>query len=71
MSLARALLQAGVPVVMANRWPVDDRASVTFATAFHAAYSQNPDAAAALRHAQMSMIHSADAQLRAPSAWAG
>jgi CHAT domain-containing protein len=71
MSLARALLQAGVPTVLANRWLVDDRAAVTFATAFHGAYRQIPDAAAALQRAQVSMIHSDDPQLRAPSAWAG
>ena len=71
MSLARSLLQAGVPTVLANRWLVDDLAAVTFAVAFHEAYRQTPDAAAALQRAQVSMIHSGDERLRTPAAWAG
>jgi CHAT domain-containing protein len=71
MSLARALLQAQVPAVLASRWLVSDRAAVTLATTFHDAYRHTPDAAAALQRAQVSMIHSSDASLRDPAAWAG
>src|SRR5262249_10833465 len=71
MSLARALLQAGGPVGVANRWPGDDRASGPVAAAVPTAYSTTPAAAAALRHGKMLRAHSDDAQLRPPSAWAG
>jgi CHAT domain-containing protein len=71
MSLARVLLQAGVPAVLANRWLVDDRAAMTLAAVFHEAYSRSPDAAAALQRAQLAMIRAEDPQLRNPSAWAG
>jgi tetratricopeptide (TPR) repeat protein len=71
MSLARAFLQAGVPTVVANRWVVDDRASIQIATRFHRDYRTGGNAAAALRSAQLAFIDSTDSSLRSPSVWAG
>ena len=71
MSLARAFLQAGVPTVVANRWPVDDGSSGAFVVKFHESFRAGGDAAAALRQAQLAMLGSDDARLRDPSTWAG
>jgi CHAT domain-containing protein/tetratricopeptide (TPR) repeat protein len=71
MSLSRALLAAGVPTVVANVWPVSDRASRLLFDAFHEMYARTGDAPVALRHAQRLLASSPDATLSAPRQWAG
>jgi CHAT domain len=68
-SLARAFLAAGVPVVVASLWDVDDRSSARFLVAFHSALRGGLEPGAALRQAQLAFLASAEAADRHPSVW--
>lgn len=69
--LSGSLLAAGVGGVVGNLWEVGDRRTLQLMTAFHGAYRDSDDPAAALRQAQLHMLRSPDAALRSPAAWAG
>lgn len=69
--LAGAFLTAGAGGVVGAAWRVDDAATRALMDAFHRAYARVPDAARALRTAQLSLLRSHDPALRAPAAWAG
>jgi CHAT domain-containing protein len=70
-ALLLAFLAAGAKEVVGSTWRVDDRATHTLLTEFHRTYARKRDAVAALRHSQLKMIHSTQAWISAPSAWAG
>jgi CHAT domain-containing protein/tetratricopeptide (TPR) repeat protein len=70
MSLARAFLAASVPSVVATVARVGDVAGEELLTAFHTAYAQGNDAAAALRAAQLQMIHRQGSMNADPTHWA-
>jgi CHAT domain-containing protein len=55
-SLARAFLAAGVPLVIASQWDVEDDAAAELSRLFHRSYGRGADPAAALRSAQLDMI---------------
>lgn len=70
MSLARPFLAAGVPVVIASLWRVDDRAAQTQLAAFHERLSQGDAPIDAMRAAQLDMLKGTDDALRLASNWA-
>lgn len=70
LSLARAFMAAGVPAVVNTIGPVEDRAGAMLLTAFHKAYVSGFDPAAALRIAQLRLLHDPDPSLNAAAAWA-
>jgi CHAT domain-containing protein/tetratricopeptide (TPR) repeat protein len=70
-NLARPFLAAGVPMVVASLWNVDDRASHRLLVAFHRALRGSGNVAEALRHAQLELMGDADPLLQTPAAWAG
>ncbi|HET7460011.1 MAG TPA: CHAT domain-containing protein, partial [Longimicrobium sp.] len=69
--LSAALLGAGAQGVVGSLWDTDDRLTLPLMVAFHRAYARDRDGAAALREAQLSLLHSGDRELASPSAWAG
>lgn len=69
MGLARALLAAEVPSVVASRWLVLDRASRDLFATFHREYVRTGDAPTALAMAQREMI--ARDTVSSPYVWAG
>ncbi|HEX8361909.1 MAG TPA: CHAT domain-containing protein, partial [Longimicrobium sp.] len=69
--LSGALLAAGAGGVVGSLWRVDDALTRPLMTQFHRAYRASGDAAGALRHAQLRLLHSPDPALRSPAAWAG
>jgi CHAT domain-containing protein len=66
-----ALLSAGAGGVVGSLWQVDDELTRPFMLAFHRAYQQNGDPAAALRAAQVEMLRLNDPRLRSPAVWGG
>lgn len=71
INLARPFLAAGVPVVLASLWKVDDRATRELFGQFHKRIRRGDDPAAALAAAQNAMISSGNAALKHPAHWAG
>ncbi len=69
--LSGAVLAAGAGGVVGSLWRVDDAPTRALMAEFHQVYRTSADAAAALRHAQLRLLHSTDGSLRAPAAWAG
>ena len=69
-SLARAFLAAEVPAVVASLWPVNDARTAELMTRLHERVARGEDPAAALRAAQLTMLHAKDPALRSPSTWA-
>jgi CHAT domain-containing protein len=69
VSVARPFLAAGVPLVIASQWDVEDRATARLFLAFHERLSATHDAARALREAQLQMLRSNDSSLDAPASW--
>jgi CHAT domain-containing protein/cytochrome c-type biogenesis protein CcmH/NrfG len=70
-SFARQFLVAGVPLVVASLWPVDDsEATAQLMIAFHRHRRSGVATADALRRAQEEMISSGDARYRRPLYWA-
>jgi CHAT domain-containing protein len=67
----RPFLAAGVPMVVASLWDVDDSTSRSFFREFHRRFPANNDAAAALREVQIAFLHGDDPVLAHPSSWAG
>lgn len=68
--LSGALLSAGAGGVVGSLWRVDDRHTRVLMEAFHEAYRETGDAAAALRTAQLELLRSGNPALRSPAAWA-
>lgn len=69
VSVARPFLGAGVPVVVASQWDVDDRATSQLFVAFHRALVETQDPVKALRTAQLTLLHSHDSLLASPESW--
>ena len=69
-SLARPFLAAGVPIVVASLWDVDDRATRTLFVAFHQALGRGAPAANALRAAQLAALANGAGSLSDPFNWA-
>jgi CHAT domain-containing protein len=70
LSLARSLLAAGVPTVVASHQRVGDRAARALSVAFHREYRATGDPAIALRRAQEQQIANNDADVSSPIQWA-
>jgi CHAT domain-containing protein len=70
-NLARPFLAAGVPVVVASLWDLDDGLVDEIFGTFYGALRRRFDPAAALRTAQVDMIEHASAGARPPATWAG
>jgi len=69
-SLARAFLLAGARAVAGTLWEVDDDVASDFFLRFHKHLRAGESPAAAVRSAQIEMIHASDPRLRHPAAWA-
>ena len=69
ISVARPFLAAGVPVVVASQWDVDDAATQQLFLEFHRALSSTKDPVAALRSAQLALLGSGNPALMAPASW--
>lgn len=71
INLARPFLARGVPVVIASLWDVDDAASEALFQRFYVAVRAGASPSAALRDAQLALLHHTDGTLRETAAWAG
>jgi CHAT domain-containing protein len=69
VSVARPFLAAGVPVVIASQWDVDDQATARLFREFHRFLAESQDEVWALRAAQLALLRSRDPQLTAPRSW--
>ncbi len=69
VSVARPFLAAGVPMVVASQWDVDDRATARLFVEFHRALSKSADPVQALRSAQLTLLRSGDDTLASPRSW--
>jgi CHAT domain-containing protein len=69
IGVARPFLAAGVPVVIASQWDVDDRATEQVSTRFHRELTERRDPVTALRAAQLSMLRSGDPVQAQPGSW--
>jgi CHAT domain-containing protein/tetratricopeptide (TPR) repeat protein len=69
VSVARPFLAAGVPLVIASQWDVDDLATEQLFLAFHRALAESHDAISALRTAQLSLLHSSNHSFAEPRNW--
>jgi CHAT domain-containing protein len=70
-SLARPLLGAGVPGVVASLWEVPDTQTAALMPDLHRAFRRGDTAAEALRQAQLQRLRSDDPSARDPRAWGG
>lgn len=68
--LAGAFLRAGVSAVVGTLWPVDDAEAAALFTELHRRMRGGDDAATALRHATLLLLHGSNARSRHPAAWA-
>jgi CHAT domain-containing protein len=69
VSVARPFLAAGVPMVVASQWDVDDGATAQLFVAFHRALAETQDPVRALRRAQISLLRSGNTVLASPANW--
>ena len=69
LSLARAFLVSGVPVVVSSLWPVDSQATAELMIDFHKIRKQGLSTAEALRRAQLKMLGSSQGRFRHPYYW--
>jgi CHAT domain-containing protein len=69
-SLSLAFLAAGSRSVIGTLWKIDDDAAHALALEFHRQLRSGFSASAALRSAQLAMLHSVDRRLRDPRTWA-
>lgn len=67
--LAAAFFAAGVPVVVASLWEVDDRVSGELMTRFHRAVAEGAEPVTALREAQVALMRGTDPLHRSPATW--
>jgi CHAT domain-containing protein len=56
LGLARSVIAAGVPSVVASLWPVDDATTSALMTGFHARLRAGESTSAALRGAQLALL---------------
>ena len=70
MGLARSFLIAGVPVVVASLWDVDDEPSSRLVLRFHELLRGGADPMTAVRQAQLESLAGTDRSLASPRAWA-
>ena len=68
-SLARPFLAAGVPLVLASLWKVDDDTAAELLYRFHQRVSHGEDAVAALQEAQLAAFRSGRPKLASPAHW--
>jgi CHAT domain-containing protein len=68
--LAGALLGAGAGGVVGSLWPVGDTEAQEVMVRFHERYRRGGDAPAALRGAQLALLHASEPRLRSPAVWA-
>jgi CHAT domain-containing protein len=68
--LAGAFLTAGAGAVVGTLWPVDDAEAAELFAEFHRRMRNGEDAATALRHATLGLLHGGNARRRHPAAWA-
>jgi CHAT domain-containing protein len=71
LGVTRPFLAAGVPMVVASLWDVDDASSRAFFLEFHRRFLTEGDAATSVRGAQLAFIQGKDPVLAHPSKWAG
>ena len=71
LGMTRPFLEAGVPMIVASLWDVDDSASRRFFLEFHRRFLAGGDAATAVREAQVALLRGSDPVLAHPSMWAG
>jgi len=69
VSLARPFLAAGVPLVIASQWDVDDAATERLFTTFHRVLARYHDPVAALRAAQLVMLKGNKSKHASPNYW--
>ena len=69
LSLARAFLVSGVPVVVSSLWPVDSQATAELMIDFHKIRKQGFSTAEALRRAQLDMPGRSQSRFRHPYYW--
>jgi CHAT domain-containing protein len=69
VSVARPFLGAGVPLVVASQWDVDDRATEQLTLGFHRELAKSGNPVQALRSAQLAMLQSGDAVQARPDSW--
>jgi CHAT domain-containing protein len=70
LSLARPLLSAGIPRVIAALWAADDEGSRQLLVSFHREFARGSSGGTALRTAQLGLLHGPDAAMRSPANWA-
>jgi CHAT domain-containing protein len=69
--LVRPLLAAGVPGVLGTLWDINDATSPRLLVSFHEQYRKGSDAAVALQHAQLELLHDNNDKLhQSPLTWA-
>ena len=71
LGVTRPFLAAGVPMVVASLWDVDDSSSRAFFLEFHRRFLAEGDAATSVRQAQLAFLQGNDPVLAHPSKWAG
>jgi len=69
VSVARPFLAAGVPLVVASQWDVDDRATEQLTFGFHRELAKSGNPVQALRATQLAMLRSGDAVEARPESW--
>jgi CHAT domain-containing protein/predicted negative regulator of RcsB-dependent stress response len=69
VSVARPFLGAGVPLVVASQWDVDDRATEQLTLGFHRELAKSGNPVQALRATQLAMLRSGDAVQARPESW--
>jgi CHAT domain-containing protein len=69
LSLARAFLVSGVPVVLSSLWPVDSQATAELMINFHKFRKQGFSTAEALKQAQLEMLSSPQNRFHHPYYW--
>jgi len=70
IGLARAFMEAGVPLVVASQWPVDSDVTARLMIAFHRYRRSGLNTFEALRQAQTDMLRGSDDDQRLPYYWA-
>ncbi|MET0623268.1 MAG: CHAT domain-containing protein [Pyrinomonadaceae bacterium] len=70
VGLARAFMEAQVPLVVASQWPVDSDATAGLMVSFHRNRMSGLSTAESLRKAQADMLHDSDEARRSPFYWA-
>jgi CHAT domain-containing protein len=71
MSLARAFIGAGAPLVVASLWRVDSAATEELMVGFHKHRTRGVSTVQALQNAQSEMLHGHVERFRHPYYWAG